>query len=720
MAYTQICYTPCVYMEYSFSTKSLQSLCLDRMSISLEYYSPELLSCVPPALRHRLFLQSPIVDVCRYEKTCAFDNINADKLWGELYSKHWKCYDQWHCDVTVTTKSEEIISDCATTNREKYFILLTTIIFSFERPTGYFSRIVDDEKRINYEPPKGVATGYPIDIVNYLIAAHISVVVGKKVAQQNIDEMDDDDDDQWYPVNNFPVYQRDLDDSRDDTRLSTNYDRIAAANQCIPLCYASLAKSGCRIPDEDAILLIMDQCNYYPKTITILCAPDSKLWSWKQEDLKQLFTKFFHDITAIHLCVIDEPGEISSLVESVCFSNRLIPCTLYLSLLYELSSLHYISSMISQLILEKLHIYSPFDFDLDDNASKELGEVVSHQKGNICELKFHECQFPEEANFLSNVTAVIQSPHFTKFQFHGYLESPSILIQLLNAFLCTLCSHAQQLYIDDSTIVTLDSKARDLLRPMPSAICDSSLQHKSLKVENCSATLCSALLRLKPLSLQTLHLQFVCSHFGTTSVSEGVHSILESVAHNDELCVSNLALLNCCNSVFDIHESLPKGILKSIFKRPLLKSLMLDLKLATSNLITLTDALQIQSQLGTLEKLKISFSAHEILKETCDLELLLETVFNLPQISRFSLHLDILLEDLTIVETIQRSWRSKNKPKEFCFGHFHELTIPEHIQSLLNEMQLVVMKEYCIPIRRTVCENVLAPAEHSMICMQNL
>lgn len=79
----------------------------------------------------------------------------------------WKSYNQWEYDETITIRSIDIISDCATTNCEKYFLLLTTIIFSGERPTGYFGDSGDDQKQEDHTPV-GIVNTYlwPTDIVN--------------------------------------------------------------------------------------------------------------------------------------------------------------------------------------------------------------------------------------------------------------------------------------------------------------------------------------------------------------------------------------------------------------------------------------------------------------------------------------------------------------------------------------------------------------------------
>ena len=41
------------------------------------------------AISLQLFVQSPIIDICQLERTSTFDGIDSEKLWGELYKKHW-------------------------------------------------------------------------------------------------------------------------------------------------------------------------------------------------------------------------------------------------------------------------------------------------------------------------------------------------------------------------------------------------------------------------------------------------------------------------------------------------------------------------------------------------------------------------------------------------------------------------------------------------------
>ena len=86
------------------------------------------------------------------------------------------------------------------------------------------------------------------------------------------------------------------------------------------------------------------------------------------------------------------------MIMSTCFRNRIGPCTLYLSLFCQLSGFHRLL----------LHVFAPFDYDLVDNVFKELGVMLSRQKGNLHEFKFHECSFPDEVDFVFEKQAAMR------------------------------------------------------------------------------------------------------------------------------------------------------------------------------------------------------------------------------------------------------------------------------------------------------------------------
>ena len=109
-------------------------------------------------------------------------------------------------------------------------------------------------------------------------------------------------------------------------------------------------------------------------------------------------------------------------------------------------------------------------------------------------------------------------------------------------------------------------------------------------------------------------------------------NILETIASNGALQVHNLTLIILRRAL-----SINEEHLESILKRPSLKSLALDLVWEpVSDLIVLANALRVQIELGTLEKLSLILSNNYPFVRFCDIELLLDVLFKLPQISQFS------------------------------------------------------------------------------------
>ena len=107
-----------------FSTESLQTLCLSRLINSLECYSPELLSRVPTSLRYRILVQSPIIDICRLERTSAFDGNDSEKLWGECYDKHWFRFSPNYPVTSKVYERTQSYSSLLTLQTERSTLLL--------------------------------------------------------------------------------------------------------------------------------------------------------------------------------------------------------------------------------------------------------------------------------------------------------------------------------------------------------------------------------------------------------------------------------------------------------------------------------------------------------------------------------------------------------------------------------------------------------------------
>ncbi len=63
---------------------SLQDECLWYIIVNIQQFSPEALSLLPQAMRYKLLLNLPVVDVCQLESTCVMKGIDTETLWESL------------------------------------------------------------------------------------------------------------------------------------------------------------------------------------------------------------------------------------------------------------------------------------------------------------------------------------------------------------------------------------------------------------------------------------------------------------------------------------------------------------------------------------------------------------------------------------------------------------------------------------------------------------
>ena len=184
---------------------------------------------------------------------------------------------------------------------------MTTTIFCAERPSGFFSEhdkfeeydfvdvpssakdycdFIDEHMEYNFaEVPSWAKRSYPTDIVNYLVAAeHLQEVKIRRIPndleqRSNSESSSDSNADRYYPIP-----QRDVPkDSGRNGLCPFLYNDLSIRNQWIPPHYVPLVQMGTRLADEDAISLLMDECDYRPNSI-VLHGFEGIRWSWKKED----------------------------------------------------------------------------------------------------------------------------------------------------------------------------------------------------------------------------------------------------------------------------------------------------------------------------------------------------------------------------------------------------------------------------------------------------
>ena len=666
------------------STASLQTLCMINLIDNLDHYSPELLACIPPVLRYQLFLCCPIVDICSLELTNAFDGIDSEKLWGMLYDKHWersKCDYHNMVEIMVETKHEEL-SSADIPNREKYFILLTTFIFCAERLLGSF---VDDKGylyTLNELPQKWVEKYCPTDFVNYLVSVATSKL--RRVEKEDLNEekrikhycptpqchLDEEE------IRNYV----DHDDSQNEY-LSYDYVSIMTKNQHFPARHMHITNNKPHLGDEEAIRLLMDECNYYPNNI-VLCGLGSIRWQWSKEDVCGLLMRFFCQLKDIHLSFIgDDDTGYTETVVTCCFSSPALS-SVFVDLDIDLADL-VISVLTSQHptltqpILKKLGILK-----LNTEMSRKCKEILSCQNGLYkLELQGELC---DDSDLLASIIDIVSNPNFCKLSLDRVKVALKFITQLLTVYLVTPSSHPQELALHSVQLSKSDSDVWQQTSVRSSSE-ELALMHKSLQWTNREwlykdefpKVLLDWLLSFQPLVLNSLFIDL--------KRLEANPNVLETIASNPAFCVQNLKLK-------ESSLTLSEEYLEAILKRPSLKSLELGSRINSRDLILMANALRVQNRLGTLENLTIKISE----MDGYDIESFLDVIFTLPQISCLSvkLYMSWTKDVSKITEAIYQCWQKNGhkKLRRFCFDYVVGESYLERVHCAMdtNEMQLMV------------------------------
>ena len=218
----------------------------------LEHYPPSFLAALPPRLRRSLLLRLPIVDVCQLEKTVAFDGLDAESIWGELFELRYRRYKKYACIVNpyLVKKALQDLEEKDMPNRERFLAAVTTMIFGSVRPGSYMV-LRERISRVHslYVDP------YLDDFVNYLVAAMKVEMFYDVTAEMTPIRL-------TYATNNFAKWNR-----------SKSYEETFHRFQYVPPRFSHYvdAKDYYRyvLSDVDAITLLMEKCDYYPDDATI-------------------------------------------------------------------------------------------------------------------------------------------------------------------------------------------------------------------------------------------------------------------------------------------------------------------------------------------------------------------------------------------------------------------------------------------------------------------
>ena len=315
--------------RHTFSISSLHDLCFSKLIEEFDHYSPEMLSLLPPAERKELLLYCPVVSICHIEHTCAFNGIDSDMFWNELL---------WNQKKFNVNAVELLLCsyDCehyCLSNCEKYFTFLTAMIFSGDRFSGYYVNRADIGQC--YCTPRPEECSCPDDIVNYLVAYRKPNVIIEEVdSEERFSETDSSEEEDSFKSFS-PVPIRDM--------LGQEYGNLyeeATKGQHVYSHYSHyiLKENHYRLSDEDAVSLMMNECNYYPRKLFVH-EYEHMHWKWSDDNLIQLLTQFFCKLESLSLrfrqgkevddCIYDDTTISESkkglkLVLKCCFSSPVL------------------------------------------------------------------------------------------------------------------------------------------------------------------------------------------------------------------------------------------------------------------------------------------------------------------------------------------------------------------------------------------------------------
>ena len=346
--------------RHVFSTSSLHDLCHCKLVEELDHYSPEMLSLLPPIQRKELLLLCPIVSICHLEQICAFDGIDSDMFWDDLLKNQDSRLGSFRDYECNAHKALEV---CYSSSREKYFTFLTALIFSGDRFSGIYGWFIDGRDFYEGGTPPPEQLDCPDDIVNYLVAYRKPDVMRVMEEEINADHDDNDSEKKFDADHDDNDSEEEIDTDHDDNdseeEIDADHDdnnfyyplpsrdvfgrqhgelyEEATKGQHVHCRYSHYIskENHYRLSDDDAVSLMMNECNYYPKKL-FLHEYEHMHWRWSHDDLMHLLTQFFSKLESLSLefrqskdiddyVYIDyQRKEALEVVLSCCFSSQLV------------------------------------------------------------------------------------------------------------------------------------------------------------------------------------------------------------------------------------------------------------------------------------------------------------------------------------------------------------------------------------------------------------
>lgn len=640
----------------------------------LEHYPPSVLAALPPRLRRSLLVRLPIVDVCQLEKTVAFNGLNADSIWGELFELRYRRYKRYAsilCPLLVK-KALQDIEEKDMPKREKFLVAVVTMIFGSVRPGSY--RILRKGTR-RFDPGLFCVDPYLEDFVNYLVAAMKVEMFHDVTAEMT------------------PITLAYINSNLNKFRNRKTYGETFHRFQYVPPRFSHYvnAKNSFMLSDVDAITLLMEQCDYYPNEISISLIAYPFQWPDDISSSLRLAGKLLHKVRTLHL---SDNCHLTTFFESLQSGFATAGCSSVLSSLHlssvtdgtlsflfsqsdssRFSCVHYYLSTLRELTLSGSLTVTGFD-ELSGTLDS-LGRLTSLSLTHIVRKDKEPSKTPSSCvspELAGRILLLLQRPYFQ----HLTLDRGSYPLEsvqnIVTTFLTKPCTQPQTLEIKSVQLQVKTSFASRNATTRLQRVPDFAVEYKCLNITEAPQELAKWLFSLQPLKLKSLNIF-------NKDLTEPM-DFLPLVTQNRSLMIQNLSLgYTFTGSAKHFQILLQNRALKK-----------LELKMQKHlNLSDLTQGLIKQKKIGTLEELKITQSHCDAQGSPSNFQLFSDTVFSLPQLEHLILDIDMpwIARDAANIETIYKSWKmcsGGKRPKRLCFGQ--EFTLDEKHQSMMNEVGL--------------------------------
>ena len=676
--------------------ESLQSICFMELIQHLEHYPPSLLATLPPRLRRSLLLRLPIVDVCQLEKTVAFDGLNAESIWGELFELRYRRYKRYACILHpyLAKKALQDLEEKDMPKKEKFLAAVTTMIFASVRPGSYMI-LRKGTAAGRHDPGLLYVDPYLDDFVNYLVAAMKVEMFYDVTAEMTPITL-------VYTYNSYSKFGN-----------RKRYRETFHQFQYVPPRFTHYvnAKNFFMLSDVDAITLLMEQCNYYPNDISIPLIAYTFQWPDDESRSLMLAGKLLHKVRTLHL---SDNYHLATFFKSLQFGfvtagRSSVLSSLHLSSVTDgtlsflfsqsdssqFSCVHYYLSTLRELTLSGSLTVTGFDklsgtldslgrltsFSLthvirEDKKPSQTPRNPPRHQGALPDTKEpsqtpSSCVSPELAG---RILLLLQRPYFQHLALDGGNYPLESVQNIVTTFLTKPCTQPQTLEIKSVQLQVKTSFASRNATTRLQRVPDFAVEYKCLNITEAPKEFTKWLFSLQPLKLKSLNIF-------NKDLTEPM-DFLPLVTRNCSLQIQNLSL----GYTFTASAKHFQILLQN---RALKK---LELKMQKHlNLADLTQGLIKQKKVGTLEELKITQSHCDAQGSPSNFQLFSDTVFSLPQLEHLILDIDMpwIVRDAANIETIYKSWKMYSggkRPKRLCFGR--EFTLDEKHQSMMNEVGL--------------------------------